>query len=122
MNSVPNEHQEHLAMPSSDNSISLGDSSTTTRVNSRAGHNQERHTAGSAEKGSRGNIQNLPIPLTGFHELGVAFEDVTVYGSDASRREVESFEVSALRAFDLYGLVKKIFGIKTGASRALISK
>jgi hypothetical protein len=115
-------------MPRCDDPSELIASSSPTRVNSRAGFQpvipaKEHPTADASEKGPDGNLgRELPIPVTGFHELGVAFENLSVYGSSTSKREVESFEVSALRSFDIYGLIKKIFGIKTGASRALISE
>jgi ATP-binding cassette subfamily G (WHITE) protein 2 (SNQ2) len=114
-------------MPSSDSGTEPIPSSSPTRVNSIS---CQLHTSAAteppiidAEKGlDKRTVNHLPVPTSGFHELGVVFEDVSVYGSNSSRREVESFEISALKAFDLYGLIKRIFGIKSGPSRALISE
>jgi hypothetical protein len=115
-------------MQSCDDPSELIASSSPTRVNSRVGFQplvvaKEKPIVDASRQNPEESLEReLPIPVTGFHELGVAFENLSVYGSDISKREVESFEVSALRSFDIYRLIKKICGIKTGASRALISE
>jgi len=73
-----------------------------------------------AEKGA--DSAGFPVPETGFHRVGVAFEGVTVYGAGSSHRGVESFEIAALRMWDIISLLKRFAGIKSGPKRAIISE
>ncbi|ODO03503.1 hypothetical protein L198_02350 [Cryptococcus wingfieldii CBS 7118] len=64
---------------------------------------------------------SLPLPDAGHHSLGVVWENVTVEGSGGSKKlTVQSFDMSALRVFYVWGFVKKIFQITTGPTRPLI--
>jgi hypothetical protein len=72
--------------------------------------------------GDPATSQELPLPAQGYHAVGVVFENATVYGSSLSKRGVQSFEYSVLRSFHLYGWLENLFGIKTGPSRAIISR
>jgi hypothetical protein len=98
----------------------LIESGATTRVNSHTGDRRQSHL--DVEKSQRAEDGRLPIPSSGYHRLGVSFERLSVMGSDASHQMIESFEISALRSFDLYSFAKKLFGLKTGSSKAIIGE
>ncbi|KAI5475511.1 putative ABC transporter superfamily membrane protein Pdr11p [Pseudohyphozyma bogoriensis] len=63
----------------------------------------------------------MPLPDAGHHHLGVVWEDVTVFGSGATRKTVESLDMSMIKMWDLPGFIMKLAGIKVGKTRPLIS-
>lgn len=48
------------------------------------------------EKGIFTKPGTIPLPDAGYHNLGVVYEGLTVYGSGATQRTVESFEMALL--------------------------
>ncbi|GAA5891653.1 hypothetical protein JCM6882_006157 [Rhodosporidiobolus microsporus] len=64
----------------------------------------------------------IPLPDHGYHHLGVVFEDVTVYGSGGTRKTVEGLELAMLKMWDVPGFVSKLFNLKFGKKRPLISQ
>ncbi|GAA5854013.1 hypothetical protein JCM8547_008193 [Rhodosporidiobolus lusitaniae] len=83
---------------------------------------------------------SIPLPNHGYHSLGVSFEDVTVYGSGGTKKTVEDFPKAMVKAsflltfdhststdhlrsqmWDVPGFVSKLFNLKFGAKRPLIS-
>ncbi|KAK4688966.1 hypothetical protein P7C73_g1137, partial [Tremellales sp. Uapishka_1] len=62
----------------------------------------------------------IPLPDSGYHSLGVAFENLTVQGLDASKHTVETTDVALLKMWDFPGFIKQVLNIKTGKTRPLI--
>ncbi|BGP16936.1 hypothetical protein JCM10213_007382 [Rhodosporidiobolus nylandii] len=63
----------------------------------------------------------LPLPDHGYHHLGVAFEDVNVYGSGGERKTVEGLERAILQMWNVPSFVARLLNIKMGKKRPLIS-
>lgn len=91
-----------------------------SRKKSSFGPNVALNPSGDLEKGVTAT-DGFPVPESGFHRIGVAFENMTVYGSGATQRSVESFEIAALRMWDIISLLQRFAGIKTGPKRPIIS-
>ncbi|ORY63831.1 ABC-2 type transporter-domain-containing protein [Leucosporidium creatinivorum] len=67
---------------------------------------------------------SIPLPDHGYHELGLVFEDVTVFGAGkvgGSLRTVEGLVVALLKMWDFPGFIKRLFNLKSGSTRPLIS-
>ncbi|BGP40764.1 ATP-binding cassette transporter snq2 [Rhodotorula kratochvilovae] len=64
---------------------------------------------------------SFPLPNHGERALGVAFEGVTVYGAGGTRKTVEGLEKAILKMWDVPGFLCKLFNIKLGKKRPLIS-
>ncbi|OCF57190.1 hypothetical protein L486_04646 [Kwoniella mangroviensis CBS 10435] len=67
----------------------------------------------------------IPLADAGYHYLGVCYENLTVIGAGKLTREVESTDKSLLQAsavmWNFPSFVMKLFNIKTGSTRELIS-
>ncbi|GAA6032631.1 hypothetical protein JCM8097_004852 [Rhodosporidiobolus ruineniae] len=75
----------------------------------------------SAKTGLFSQPGTIPLPDHGYHRLGVVFEDVTVYGAGGTRKTVEGLELAMLKMWDVPGFISKLFNLKFGKKRALIS-
>ncbi|GAA5971047.1 hypothetical protein JCM11641_004124 [Rhodosporidiobolus odoratus] len=89
---------------------------------------QRNNTAGIDKAGTRkattglfSEPGTLPLPSHGYHHLGVVFENLTVYGSGGTRKTVEGLERATIKMFDVPGFVSKLFNLKVGKKRPLIS-
>ncbi|GAA5959842.1 hypothetical protein JCM21900_005250 [Sporobolomyces salmonicolor] len=89
--------------------------SPTATLNGPSGPSKVAKTGLFAEPGT------IPLPDHGYHRLGVAFEDVTVFGSGGTRKTVEGLEVSLLNMWNVWRFASKLFNIKTGPTRPIIS-
>ncbi|TNY20692.1 putative ABC transporter PMR5 [Rhodotorula diobovata] len=63
----------------------------------------------------------MPLPDHGERALGVVFEGVTVYGAGGTRRTVEGLEKAVFKMWDLPGFLGKLFNVKLGKKRPLVS-
>lgn len=105
--------------------------------------NDADHPAPKLSKSIFAEPGSIPLPDHGFHELGVAFEGVTVYGAGqtgGSLRTVEGLEIALLKVSPIPSLnlqravadalslkmwnfpsfVRRLFNLKLGSTRPLI--